>query len=59
MARGDDTSSLKLAVVEWIYESFGVNTQQLEARHKTGRGLDHDHCGKLLCPVEFDWSDMR
>jgi hypothetical protein len=59
MARGDDTSSLKIAVVEWVHEIFGTSTRRLEFKHKAGRGIDHDHCGKLLCPVEFDWSDLR
>jgi hypothetical protein len=59
MARGDDTASLKLAIVEWVQDLFGVDMQKLEIRHKVGRGLDHDHCGKLLCPIEFDWSDLR
>jgi hypothetical protein len=59
MARGDDTASLKLVVVEWIHDSFGINVQRLVPKHKVGRGLGHDHCGKLLCPIEFDWSDLR
>jgi hypothetical protein len=59
MARGDDTASLKVAIVEWVHDLFGASTRRLETKQKVGRGLDHDHCGKLLCPVEFDWSDLR
>jgi hypothetical protein len=59
MARGDDTASLKLVVVSWIYELFGDSPQPLQARQKAGRGLDHDDCGKLLCPVEYNWDDLR
>jgi hypothetical protein len=59
MARSDDTASLKVVIVDWVREIFGGTTQRLASKHKTGRGLDHDECGKLLCPVELDWSDLR
>jgi hypothetical protein len=59
MARGDDSSSLKHAVVEWIHDLFGATLHRLDTKGKNGRGLNHDHCGKLLCPIEYDWTDMR
>jgi len=59
MARGDDTASLKVAIIQWVQDLFGVPDQPLQAKHKAGRGLDHDQCGRLLCPIEFDWMDLR
>jgi hypothetical protein len=59
MARGDDTASLKHAIIEWIHDLFGTSLQHLDTKNKIGRGLSHDHCGKLLCPIEYDWSDLR
>jgi hypothetical protein len=59
MARGDDTGSLKTAVVEWVNGVFGASDPPLRPKYKEGRGLDNDYCGQLLCPSEFDWSDAR
>jgi hypothetical protein len=59
MARGDDTGSLKIAIVEWVNTIFGVSTPPLQSKYKDRRGLDNDHCGRLLCPAEFDWDDPR
>jgi hypothetical protein len=59
MARGDDTSSLKTAVVEWLDRIFGVSDPPLLSKSKDGRGLDNDFCGLLLCPAEWDWTDGR
>jgi hypothetical protein len=59
MARGDDAASLKGAVVEWIQELLGPSEQALNSKYKATRGLNHDQCGQLLCPIEFDWTDLR
>ncbi|KAI5981102.1 hypothetical protein EDD15DRAFT_2416898 [Pisolithus albus] len=31
----------------------------LEPRHKTGRGFYHDATARLICPVDYDWSNPR
>lgn len=57
MARGDDASSLKPVVVEWVDELFGPSQPPLRPSTKDERGLDNDNTGRLLCPSEFDWDD--
>ena len=58
-ARSDDTGRLKTAVVGWVDECFGVSDPLLRADSKVERGLDNDHTGRLLCPSEFSWDDLR
>jgi hypothetical protein len=59
MARADDAATLKMAVVGWIDSMFGLSDPALRPKYKDGRGLDNDHCGRLLCPAEYDWDDVR
>lgn len=59
MARGDDTCSLKAALVTWINEIHGASVPPLRCSTKAERGLDNDHTGRLLCPAEYDWDDME
>jgi hypothetical protein len=59
MARGDDTGKLKSAVVEWVNDLYGPSDPPLRANSKDKRGLNGDHTGRLLCPGEYDWDDMR
>ena len=56
-ARGDDTASLKLAVVHWLTEAYPDAQPRLEPDEKTGRGFNHDLTGHLLCPVDYNWED--
>jgi hypothetical protein len=58
-ARGDDTASLKKLVIPWISQLFGPPDPPLDPKVKSDRGLDHDSTGRLLCPSEFDWQDIR
>jgi hypothetical protein len=57
MARGDDTSHLKAAVVEWVVDMFGVSDPPLQARSKDERGFANEHTGRLLCPSKYSWDD--
>lgn len=57
MARGDDASTLKVLVIGWVQEMFGVSVPVLVPNSKAGRGLYNDHTGRLLCPIEFDWEN--
>lgn len=59
MARGDDTGKLKSAVVEWVNDLYGPSDPPLRSISKYERGLSNDHTGRLLCPGEYDWDDMR
>jgi hypothetical protein len=57
-ARGDDAANLKPAIVSWITDFF-ENPVPLSPVSKSDRGFEHDITGKLLCPIDFDWSDPR
>ncbi|KAG1871648.1 hypothetical protein F4604DRAFT_1881094 [Suillus subluteus] len=46
-ARGDDTKTLKSAVLEWLVPRGEVSD----------RGFNHEITGALLCPAGLDWSD--
>ena len=59
MARGDDTGKLKSAVVEWVNDLYGASEPPLRTNSKDERGLFNDHTGRLLCPGEYDWDDLR
>jgi len=57
MARADDTSNLKSAVVGWVVEMFGISNPPLRMRSKDERGFADEHTGRLLCPSEYSWDD--
>lgn len=57
MARGDDASKLKAAVVIWVNDMFGPSVPALKTKSKDERGLENDHTGFLLCPGELNWDD--
>ncbi|EJD51862.1 hypothetical protein AURDEDRAFT_158707 [Auricularia subglabra TFB-10046 SS5] len=54
MAKSDDTSSLKSAVVDWI--EIGKDEPKLHRTDKTGRGFNHPATGRLLIPVGAVWT---
>ncbi|KAG2737853.1 hypothetical protein P692DRAFT_201732442, partial [Suillus brevipes Sb2] len=56
-ARGDDTTSLKFAVVSWLMQTSPTPNPVIPHRDKSCRGFHHDTTGKLLCPVDYDWGD--
>lgn len=57
MARGDDAGNLKRAVATWLHELFGPSSPPVKPHSKDERGLENSHCGRLLCPGEYDWDD--
>jgi hypothetical protein len=59
MARGDDAGNLKSAVVTWVNDIYGPSTPALRTDSKKERGLENDHTGRLICPAEFSWDDIR
>lgn len=60
-ARSDDTSCVKPKVAEWLNMRLtGVPMDQhLALSRRDGRGLQHDMTGRLLCPIKYDWDDLR
>ncbi|KAF8429427.1 hypothetical protein L210DRAFT_3652070 [Boletus edulis BED1] len=58
-ARGDDAATLKVSAMQWLNEHQPVPNPPLNIRQKEGRGFYHDLTGQLLCPVDYDWADLR
>ncbi|KAI5984061.1 hypothetical protein EDD15DRAFT_2171775 [Pisolithus albus] len=58
-ARGDDAAGLKIAVVGWLMSDQPTPEPALEPRHKLGRGFYHDATARLICPVDYDWSNPQ
>ncbi|KAI6006778.1 hypothetical protein EDD15DRAFT_2152885 [Pisolithus albus] len=56
-ARGDDGATLKAAIAQWLNESRPAPDPPFSSWEKHGRGFNHDITGKLLCPVDYDWSN--
>jgi hypothetical protein len=57
-ARGDDTKTLKSAVLEWLVPRGQVVIPPLSRNIKSDRGFNHEVTGALLCPAGLDWSDV-
>lgn len=57
-ARSDDTKSLKSPIIDWIATRDQPLRPPLARNSKMDRGFHHDRTGELLCPAEFDWSDI-
>jgi len=58
-ARSDDTSRLKIAIVEWVNKLYGASNPPLRGNSKDERGLENEHTGRLLCPSEYPWDDLE
>lgn len=56
-ARGDDTKSLKGAVLEWITPKGQALNPPLAGNVKHNRGFHHECTGALLCPTDLDWTN--
>ncbi|KAG1717552.1 hypothetical protein EDB19DRAFT_1922582 [Suillus lakei] len=56
-ARGDDSAGLKCAVADWLMEGTPAPNPAIHKRDKSGRGFYHDVTGRLMCPVDYDWSN--
>jgi hypothetical protein len=57
-ARGDDTKTLKSAVLEWLLPRGQVVIPPLSRNIQSDRGFNHEVTGALLCPTGLDWSDI-
>ncbi|KAJ3514959.1 hypothetical protein NMY22_g14577 [Coprinellus aureogranulatus] len=60
-AQSDDISKLKTAVGNWLNEwsDPSISHIPLKTTSREGRGLQHDLCGKLLCPIDINWNDLE
>ncbi|KAG1898357.1 uncharacterized protein F5891DRAFT_1129538 [Suillus fuscotomentosus] len=58
-ARGDDTKTLKSAVLEWLMPRGQPLIPPLSRNIKSDRGFNHEVTGRLLCPAGLDWSDVE
>lgn len=57
-AHSDDVKRIKEELGNWInldYKPFNL----LDPKTRNGRGLQHDTCGELLTPIQFDWQDLE
>ncbi|KAG2086100.1 hypothetical protein BD769DRAFT_1681354 [Suillus cothurnatus] len=57
LVHGDDTKTLKSAVLEWLVPRGQVVIPPLSRNIKSDRGFNHEVTGALLCPAGLDWSD--
>ncbi|KAG1840660.1 hypothetical protein C8R48DRAFT_781677 [Suillus tomentosus] len=58
-ARGDDTKTLKSAVLDWISPKGEAIQPHLHRNSKIDRGFNHELTGSLLCPAGLDWHDPQ
>ncbi|KAG2048683.1 hypothetical protein BDR06DRAFT_984683 [Suillus hirtellus] len=58
-ARGDDTKTLKSAVLEWLVPRGQAVIPPLSRNIKSNRGFNHKVTGALLCPAGLDWSNVE
>ncbi|KAG1887687.1 hypothetical protein F4604DRAFT_1877518 [Suillus subluteus] len=56
-ARGDDTKTLKSAILDWIAPRGEAIQPPLHRNSKIDRGFNHELTGSLLCPVGLDWNN--
>ncbi|KIM42669.1 hypothetical protein M413DRAFT_26688 [Hebeloma cylindrosporum] len=56
-ARGDDIYAIRSQLATWLNRLDPPPTPLLDPEDRTNRGIQHDLCGLLLCPIEFDWKD--
>ncbi|KAG0697356.1 hypothetical protein DFH29DRAFT_984304 [Suillus ampliporus] len=54
-ARGDDTKTLKSAVLEWLVPRGQAVIPPLSRNIKSDQGFNHEVTGALLCPAGLDW----
>ena len=55
-ARGDDTKSLKGAIIDWITPKGQALNPLLLRNMKIDREFNHERTGVLLYPTHLDWS---
>jgi hypothetical protein len=57
-ARSDDIKRIKEELGTWINLDYKP-IKLLDPKSRDGRGLQHDVCGGLLTPIQFDWQDAE
>jgi hypothetical protein len=57
--QGDDTKTLKLAVLKWLVPRGQVIIPPLSRNIKSDRGFNHEVTGALLCPADLDWLNVE
>jgi len=57
-ARGDDILSIREAVANWLNKAY-LTHAALDISCRRSRGIKHETTGRLLCPIEYDWTDER
>jgi hypothetical protein len=55
-ARSDDIKRIKEELAIIVNTDYTPDVA-LKPKTRDGRGLQHDACGQLLVPIEFDWND--
>jgi len=55
-ARSDDIKRIKEELANMVNSDYDPNLP-LKPKTRDGRGLQHDICGQLLAPIEFDWNN--
>ena len=50
---------MKTAVANWVNVMSPQPNPLLDPRTRTSRGLQHDITGRLLCPINFNWDDLK
>ncbi|KAG2345993.1 hypothetical protein BDR05DRAFT_974830 [Suillus weaverae] len=58
-ARGDDTKTLKSAVLNWISLKGEAIQPPLHRNLKIDCGFNHELTGFLLCPTGLDWNGLH
>ncbi|KAG1792276.1 uncharacterized protein HD556DRAFT_1432645 [Suillus plorans] len=56
-ARGDDTKTLKSAILDWIAPKGAAIQPPLHRNSKIDRRFNHELTGSLLCPAGMNWND--
>ncbi|KAG2059277.1 hypothetical protein BDR06DRAFT_979902 [Suillus hirtellus] len=58
-ARGDNTKTLKSAILNWISPKGEAIQPPLHRNSKIDHGFNHELMGSLLCPTGLDWNDPQ
>ncbi|KAG1862146.1 hypothetical protein F4604DRAFT_1882302 [Suillus subluteus] len=58
-AQGDNTKTLRSAVLEWLVPRGQAVIPPLSQNIKSDRGFNHKATGALLCPTGLDWLDAE
>ncbi|KAF9056174.1 hypothetical protein BJ165DRAFT_1522119 [Panaeolus papilionaceus] len=56
--RSEDVRRLKTEVGGWLNAAFSPSIPFC-TKTRTGRGIQNDITGALLCPIEYDWNDEK